>query len=466
MHQNAAAMAFAVALAIAVPAAQAQQPGPAAADQPQAAAVTATIPALFGPPLGDDHLFGDWGGARTWLQDRGIDLRMNYLTESAGNVTGGKAKGFDYSGQVALEIDLDFAKIANLPGFAVHSMIVQGNGRSTCQDYIKDDLDAVQEIYGGRGNVIAHLVYMYGEWASANNRVDVAAGWIPVGTYFASSPLYCDFMNVIICGNPHPLPVYNGELDWPTGTWGAQIRFLPTPQTYVMAGAFEMAPDFGGASGWDLSPKTATGVSIPVEVGWVPSFGRDGLVGHYKFGFDVDTSDYPDQYVDQNGNPIALSGLPGVERRGRNMYYVMIDQMLARSGQGDTAGLVAFAGWVHADQNVSPLSTHFFAGVVDTAEAIGRPQDTFGFNWNWFAVSSALTRTQELESEFGLPLTGGGLGPAYGIQTHEQTLELMYTAQVYRGVSVMPDLQYIIHPGATPGIHNALALGLRTNVQF
>lgn len=469
MRSNLLFAAFAAALVCAASIAQAQpQPPQGLGGGPQQAEPTieARIGPLFSAPLGDDHLFGDWGGARTWLSDHGIDLRFNYLSESAGNITGGKAKGYEYADQLALEIDLDFGKIADLPGFWIHSMIVQRHGRSLSADELRDDLDAVQEIYGGGGNVFAHLVYLYGEWATNNDRVDIAAGWLPVGTYFGASPLYCDFMNVIICGNPHPLPNYPGEPDWPAATWGGQVRYLPTPQTYVMAGLFQVQPTEGGQSGWNLSWKGTTGASIPAEIGWVPYFGPNRLVGHYKFGFDEDTSGYPDLFLDQNGDPLVASGLPGARRAGRRMYYVMLDQMLIRTGKDETSGLIAFGGWIHADQDVSGLANHFFAGFTDTADAIGRPQDTFGFNWNWFAVSSALTRTQELEQALGLPLTGGGLGPAYAIQTTEQTLELMYTAQVYTGVALMPDLQYIIHPGGTTANRNSLVLGLRTNVLF
>ena len=38
---------------------------------------------------------------------------------------------------------------------------------------------------------LAHLVYLYGEQQFDNGRVDIAAGRLPVGNYFATSPLYC-----------------------------------------------------------------------------------------------------------------------------------------------------------------------------------------------------------------------------------------------------------------------------------
>jgi porin len=437
-----------------------QQPGQATGGfgiTPSEEVATPGMGPLFGAPFGSNHLFGDWGGARTWLLNHGINVELDYLTESAGNVSGGRSKGFDYAGQIGLEIDLDFAKIANLQGFSTHTMIVQGNGRNLSADYLGDSIGTVQEIYGGRGNVLAHMVYTYAEQELDNKRIDIAGGWLPVGTYFASSPLNCDFMNVLGCGNPHPLPNYPGEPDWPAANWGAQIRGLPTPSTYIMAGVFEVNPNNGGISGFSWGKGGATGVSVPVEVGWVPRFGSDNLVGHYKFGFDEDSSSYP-----------KLFNASGVSQQvsGRREYYFLFDQMLMRMGPGDTDGLILLGGYVHADSAISPLSDHAYVGVVSTANFLGRPKDSLGMKFDYIKMSSALTQAQEQEMELGQPLNGGGIGPVFGLQTHEETLEAEYTAAVYSGVSVMPDVQYIMRPGATTTFHNAWVLGLRTNVQF
>jgi porin len=444
-----------------------QQPGQSTGG-PSAQAQVVTnplIPPLYSAPFGDQHLLGDWLGARTWLENQGIDIGLNFFSETAGVVTGPK-QGIDFTSQIGLSVDLDGEKLLGLPGFALHSVIVQRNGRSASDEFLDDDLDAVQQIFGGGGNVIAHLVYLYAEQELLNGRVDIAAGRLPVGNYFASSPLYCEFMNVIFCGNPHPLPVYPGEPDWPAATWGGQVRVIVVPTFYVMAGVFQVNPNFGGNSGWAMFQPGTTGLSVPVEFGWVPRFGPNQLIGHYKFGFDEDTSSYPDLYVGSNGQPIAVTGQPGQPRNGRRMYYLFLDQMLVRTGKGDTDGLIAFGGWVHADRNTSPLENQVFAGIVDTASFIGRPQDTLGFATSWFQVSGTLTATQQLEQALGVPLTGGGLGTPLGVQSSEQELEWMYTANVYRGVAIMPDMQYIIHPGGTSRRPNALVLGVQTNVTF
>jgi porin len=117
------------------------------------------------------------------------------------------------------------------------------------------------------------------------------------------------------------------------------------------------------------------------------------------------------------------------------------------------------------------LENQVFGGVVSTASFIGRPQDDLGFAASWFQVSGALTATQELEQALDEPLTGGGLiasslGVPVGLQSHEAELEAEYTAKVYRGVFITPDIQYIINPDGTSRIRSALCVALQINATF
>lgn len=109
------------------------------------------------------------------------------------------------------------------------------------------------------------------------------------------------------------------------------------------------------------------------------------------------------------------------------MYYLLLDQRLVRCGKGDTDGLIVFGGWVHADRNTSPLEKQVFAGVLQTADFIGRPQDRLGFAASWFQLSGALTAPQQLEQSLGIALSGGGLGTPVGVQSSEAELQLAVT---------------------------------------
>jgi len=46
-------------------------------------------------------LLGDWLGARTWLEDRGVFPSVTFVTDALGNPTGGKEQGFKGSFEIS-----------------------------------------------------------------------------------------------------------------------------------------------------------------------------------------------------------------------------------------------------------------------------------------------------------------------------------------------------------------------------
>ena len=104
-----------------------------------------------------EHLFGDWGGGRTWLEDHGIYLSFDALTEFAGNVSGGVKQGATFASQEAFNSDIDWQRLAGITGLSTHTIIVNRNGSSDSALF-GDNLLPVQEIFGSGGNVALHLV--------------------------------------------------------------------------------------------------------------------------------------------------------------------------------------------------------------------------------------------------------------------------------------------------------------------
>ena len=142
--------------------------------------------------------------------------------------------------------------------------------------------------------------------------------------------------------------------------------------------------------------------------------------------------------------------------------------MLMRQGPGDTDGLIVLGGWVHATDSVTPLTQHAFIATTTTGAGWGRPHDTLGASFQWYEMSGQFTHAEELALETGgsLPFAVDGNGTAYGPQNTAQTVELTYIIHVLRGVTLQPDFQYFIRPGATTNTRDAAALGFRTNINF
>jgi porin len=417
------------------------------------------------PPLPSDsfpqveHLFGDWGGIRTDLGKLGIDVLFGYTSESAGNVSGGKQRDLGYADQRALEVDIDWQKLAGITGFASHFLVVDRAGSNASEGF-GDNLLPAQEIFGAGGNVLVHLVYIYGEETLLHGALDISAGYFPVGTNFAASPLNCNFMQNVLCGNPKELS--GGDLGfsaWPDATLGGQVRVKPTPSTYIQVGLFGRDPFLYSnpqdRTGFNIDVSQYDGVEVPVEIAWEPSFGPAHLVGHYKLGVGYDSA------------PVEkfLSEVPGQQpsdARNAVQFWALADQMLVRHGKGDTAGLIGLAGYIHSDPDTNVYHNEAFVGMVDQGFWPARPEDTVGLLFAWVAVSGQLTQAEQEEQEFGLPFSND----ATGVQRNEEVLEANYDIHVYRGVNLMPDFQYVIHPNAQTSLGNAIVLGLKANVNF
>ena len=409
------------------------------------------------------HLLSDWGGVRTYLGDLGINLLLDYTAETAWNVSGGQRRGADYAHQFGLQADIDWGKLAGIPGFSTHAVFVNRAGRNASADYIGDSVIQAQEIYGAGFNMAAKLVYLYGEQKLWNDRIDLAAGRVSVGADFAASPLYCNFMTLTICGHPRALTSNQGFTDWPTAGWGGRVRVRPTAQTYIMAGAYESKPfPPGGRTGWDWSTHHSTGETLPVEAAWLPVFGHDQLTGHYKLGAAYDSSSFPDYFRDAAGRPLVASGAAARRHHGRTSVWATADQMLVRNGPGLNDGLVLLGAYAHNSPDVSLFEHFAWVGLLDRGFWPARPQDQIGLAVTYYKVSRSLAAREGLQTALGLPFADGN----YGVQSSAFVLEANYNIPVYRGVEVQPELEYFIRPGGRRSIPNAAVLGLKTHVLF
>ncbi len=417
------------------------------------APVPAAVPA---PP---DRLFGDLGGMRSMWESHGINLGLDFISEFAANVSGGLRTGSTFANQVGLTADIDWEKLAGIKGFSTHVIFVNRSGNNT-SNMIGDQISPVQEIFGAGGDVAVHLVSAYAEESLFNDRLDIAGGWMNVENDFASSPLYCTYMNNDLCGDPKALPGGDiGHSAYPEAVWGGRVRVRPTADTYVTTGVYTVNQDLYGPndrSGFEFSEPRMSGVYVPIQIGYTPRFGPDQLPGHYVIGFGYDSSRFNNWAV-----PASAGGQVSTHN-GNTQFWILVDQMLMRNGPGDQDGVIALAGFVRNDPNNTSYAQQYYAGVMDNGFWRARPQDGVAFLFTYFAESGPMGKVQAEEQLLGLPFSNG----ATGIQTHEEFLEATYNIHVWRGVDFQPDFQYVMRPNAQSNIRNAVVLGFRAHVTF
>ncbi|KON64378.1 porin B precursor [Komagataeibacter europaeus] len=428
-------------------------------------------PPSFGPPYGTTHMLGDWGGIQPWLQKRGLYVALDVYEDLAGNVMGGKKRDYSVAGQVGTTLDVDWDTVLHSRPWTkdlwLHMLVVNGHGRNLSRLF-GDNSNQVQQIYGSRGNVLAHLVWAYFEKAWFDRRVDLSVGWIPTGVFFQNSPWVCNFMNVWLCGGGAPTKFLRGGRGWPSGNIGGILRVMPMKELYVMGGLFAVSPHNynGGISGWSWAQDGLGRLSTQVEIGWLPAFGRSHLAGHYKLGVMYDNSRYDDLYEDIHGDPWVLTGLPARRQSGQTSVWVIADQMLVRRGPGEMNGLILGGYYAYASGQTSQIKHSFMAVLMDTGALWHRPLDSVGIAFLWAGFSRSAILSQEAAATHGLALPGANFGIPYGIQGHETIYEAYYGFHIVEGLSIKPDFQYVNHVGGTTVFRDAVVFSTAMNVAF
>jgi porin len=408
------------------------------------------------------HLFGDWGGLRSWLGNHGIEFDLSYLSESAWDVAGGKAPGGTYAGQENLRVDLKWEKLANLNGLSTHIDVVSREGSNVSTQYVGDVLFQSQEIYGSPAveQAYVHLAYFYFEQTLLDGNVNLRAGRIPVRNDFGTLPYACYFMSLTICAD-RALTTDLGWTVFPLANWGGMMESRIAGPLSFKIGAYEVNPNDGGVHGQEWGLAGAIGALVPAEIDWNVKLGPHQLPGIYKIGGSYDTSAYPEWYTAANGLPLPLTTAPPRQNQ-RGSFYAIAQQDVWQPVSDPNRGLTFLAGYVFNTPDVS-LFEHFgFIGLLDSGLLPWRPNDRAGFEIAYGRVSPDLTLVQQLQASLSMPLSNA----APGVEAYEIILEANYNIKLHEGVYFMPDVQYVVRPSGASTYPNAWVAGFRVSALF
>ncbi|MGF1276513.1 carbohydrate porin [Acetobacter pasteurianus] len=409
----------------------------------------------YPPPPPTTHLLGgEVGEWRKSLSKKGVDVLLDDWSEFAGNISGGTRKAQDFAGQVAIEVDLDWEKILNIPDFTTTITAVQRHGRRHSTDALQDGVVNPQQIYGGGGNVIIHLVYFYAQKKWLHERIILTAGRYAPGPDFDSSPLQCLVMGQATCSQPRATTLTDGYSSWPGTVWSMVLRVRPTKPTYITLGAYETSPLKGGTAGTDWGGDHITGATLAIGGGYEPVFGAHKLNGHYKIGMLWDTSRHAYNEVDTDA--------PTRWRHGQMISYIAFDQMLMRNGQYSDSGLIILGGYTHVTSGISVISDQAYVGIEDVGQFAGRPRDALGLTW------SALRYGPNIKSiwqpEHGAILLDPLAPDRPLLASRESIFDATYNVHVGEGIDIAPDFQYFWRPGGSGRVKNAAILGINAHV--
>ncbi|HLB33675.1 MAG: hypothetical protein A3F67_09905 [Verrucomicrobia bacterium RIFCSPHIGHO2_12_FULL_41_10] len=418
---------------------------------------------------------GTWFGQRDWVTAHGIDFSIAYTSNIAGNPVGGiQPGGFTYADVFACACLLNTEKLFGWHGgyFTISSLLLDGSSLS--QKNI-GNLFGVQRVYGSIQTInFNELSY---EQKFCNDSASIKSGRLVAGYEFAFSPLNFFYMNTGIDGNPQALWMNGRMPSYFNASWGSRLKVDLPGSTVARLGAYQITPISRNGLNWDFYPND--GVMLMAQYGWNPEFFKPsapstnsddtknnitesspkkvnssdqaskntantpspkGFAGHYWMGGYYSTWEYP-QFNS------------GAQASNFYALYWHGDQTVYRPNRMNNTGLILWSDTVLCpQQNIALIPFQFNAGAIYTGLIPGRKQDNtiFGVVYGNFSTTYASVLQQ-----YG-----------QGNPTYELIYEFGYRINITKFAYVQPDLQWIINPGGTGNIPNAVVIGAQTGIVF
>lgn len=408
-----------------------------------------------------EWMFGDWGGYRTQLQNDGIKFDVNYTMESAANLGGGADTNttMRYSDQWSFGTNFDLEKLLDWQDAEFQMTITNRDGQNLSEqvaDKRTGMLSSVQEVYG-RGQTW-RLTQFWLRKGLFNDVVDLKAGRVTVGEDFDNFDGNL-FQNLALgsgqAGN------WRGDrwFNWPVSQWGGRIKLNITPEVFFQVGFYNQnRANYDRGDGFRLDTSNSEGNLVPVELGWKPTLGAQKLPGNYRIGY---------YYSSANGD-VYGSWRNGAYQDQDHAYggYLLLQQQLTAQDGDVNRGLGVRVQAVMNDHKTSKTDNYQSIAFTWKGPFDGRPDDEIGVGAARIHVNSDYTRSlrqqnqangeSSFDSPTYLPIQDGS----------EYNYEVYYNAKVTNWMSLRPNLQYVVAPGAVSEVKDAFIGGISANIAF
>jgi porin len=423
-----------------------------------------------------EKLSGDWGGARSRLQNAGIEFGVSDIAETLSNPTGGIRQLTTYQGLLTLSLNLDLEKLAHWAGASFYTDAYQISGRGLSRNAI-GNLLAVSTIEALPSTRL-HDLWLQQEFLKG--QASLRFGQISLDDEFYISQYSAIFINSTFgCPDILSTDLPSGGPCYPFAVPGARLRTAPTTDLTFSAAFFNGNPAPPGPG--DPQMRNSSGTNFLIGEGgslvvaeltysFDPEPISSLLLSDLKLGGWYLTADFPDLRRDSLGHSLAdpmSTGTPAIHQ-GNFGFYLMIDKMVWRRPNTATQGLAAFlrAGYAPPDRNL--ISLEVDAGLTFKGLLPDRELDVLGVAASYARIGNAARRLDRDAVLF--------TGLERPVRDYEGVLEVTYEARLAPWWVLQPDLQFIFHPGghvAAPSpapmgrpIPNALVLGLRSSITF
>jgi porin len=406
----------------------------------------------------EEHITGDWGGYRERLFESGVEVFGFYNSILNGNASGGiHPRHATYVDDAWLGFKFDLEKLVGWRGGLFVVSGINRNGDDLTTKYIGSIFSTQQSVGGQRPFLYQVLL----EQRFADDRFKAKIGRFSASDDFNGSPLYGYSVNNGIDGDIRNVLFDTRFSAYPFAVWAAVLLYDPTPEFNAKLGIFQTSDDMfeNDDNGLNWGIEGSDGYTAIAQIGWSLQFCKrpahsstpvgnkaaeavamKGYPGHYWVGFT---------YSEWNLYP-RFGG--GFEDHSYG-FYVHGDQMIYQETPGSDQGLTVFvASGYYPQTEISIVPFQVNIGLNYKGLFPGRERDHSMLHFIYGDISRDYARN--------VRKPGGRLAES------EKVIEVAHRFQLTPWSYFQPDIQYVIDPGGTGDIPNALVVGAQMGFTF
>ena len=388
-----------------------------------------------------DTLLGDIGGQRSKLSDAGVDVTVEYKADFLSDTSGGIKHGGNYLDNLDVKFAFDNDKLLGIKGNKALIYFLNNDGSKPNASRV-GSTQGIDNIETGTSTF--KLYEAWDEQSFFDNKLFVLVGLHDLNSEFDETDMTANFIKPTMqIGQTFAQSGQNGPSIFPTTSLAGRIKVAPTETSYISMAAFDGVPgDPNKPHGTHIDLRSRDGLLLIAEGGFTPkpADGVDGTPNKFAVGAWTYTKKMDDLVdVDGSGNP--------VKNRQDGAYFLSSYQVYHDKDAGHDLGVFLRGGI--ADGDTAQVDWDYEAGLVGNGWVPTRPDSEIGAGF-----SQAHNADKYIQSVSG------------AADRNEYSLELYYRDKLYRGISVQPDIQYVMNPGTDTVTKNATIVGIRFDVNF
>jgi porin len=402
-----------------------------------------------------DYMTGDWFGFRDRLFDSGVEVFGFYNSIFNGNASGGiHPHHATYVDDAWLGLKFDLEKLF---GWQNGLLVVSGINRNG-DDLTKQDIGSIYSVQQSVGGQRPFLYQVYLQQKLFEKRLRVKLGRFGASDDFNTSSFYGYSLNNGINGDIRNVLFDTRFSAYPFAVWAAALFYDPSPEFNVKLGIYQTSARMfeNDDNGLNWGIEGSDGYTAIAQFGWsshfykqpVTSSGDDkqsatvlkALPGHYWVGFTYSGWDFYRRF------------LGGFEDHSYG-FYAHADQMIYEEVPGSDQGLYVFvASGYYPQTSISIVPFQLNVGLNYKGLFPTRNNDRTMLHFIYGDISGAYARSVHVNGR--------------GFAESEKVVEAAYRVQLTPWSYFQPDIQYVIDPGGTGDIPDAVVVGAQMGVTF